>query len=33
VIDATLPIEAQQVQMRGIVKARLAQARRLRVAP
>jgi len=33
VIDATLPIEAQQVQMRQIVKARLAQARQLRVAP
>jgi dTMP kinase len=33
VIDATLPIEKQQVQMRQIVKARLAQARRLRVAP
>ena len=33
VIDATLPIEAQQEQMRQIVKARLAQAKRLRVAP
>jgi dTMP kinase len=33
VIDATLPIEEQQVQMRQIVKARLAQAKRLRVAP
>ena len=32
-IDATLPIEDQQVQMRQIVKAKLAQARRLRVAP
>lgn len=33
VLDATLPIEAQQVQMRQIVKARLQQAKRLRVAP
>ncbi len=33
VIDATLPIEDQQVQMRQIVKAKLAQAKRLRVAP
>jgi dTMP kinase len=33
VIDAVLPIETQQMQMRQIVKARLAQARRLRVAP
>lgn len=33
VIDATLPIEEQQTQMRQIVKARLAQAKRLRVAP
>ncbi len=33
VIDATLPIEEQQAQMRQIVKARLAQAKRLRVAP
>ncbi len=32
-IDATLPIEDQQVQMRQIVKAKLAQAKRLRVAP
>ena len=32
-IDATLPIEEQQVQMRQIVKAKLAQAKRLRVAP
>jgi dTMP kinase len=32
-IDATLPIEEQQVQMRQIAKARLAQAKRLRVAP
>ncbi|MGH9351132.1 MAG: dTMP kinase [Terriglobia bacterium] len=33
VLDATLPIEAQQVQMRQTVKARLQQAKRLRVAP
>jgi dTMP kinase len=33
VIDATLPIEKQQMQMRHIVKTKLAQARRLRVAP
>jgi dTMP kinase len=33
VVDATLPIEEQQVQMRQIVKAKLAQAKRLRVAP
>ena len=33
VIDATLPIEEQQVQMRQIVKGKLAQAKRLRVAP
>jgi len=33
VVDATLPIEEQQVQMRQIVRARLAQAKRLRVAP
>jgi dTMP kinase len=33
VIDATLPIEEQQMQMRQIVKAKLAQAKRLRVAP
>ncbi len=32
-VDATLPIEDQQVQMRQLVKARLAQAKRLRVAP
>jgi dTMP kinase len=32
-VDATLPIEDQQVQMRQIVKAKLAQAKRLRVAP
>lgn len=33
VVDATLPIEEQQIHMRQIVKARLAQAKRLRVAP
>ncbi|MGH9342687.1 MAG: dTMP kinase, partial [Terriglobia bacterium] len=33
VLDATLPIEAQQAQMRQTVKARLQQAKRLRVAP
>lgn len=33
VVDATLPIEEQQVQMRQLVKAKLAQAKRLRVAP
>jgi dTMP kinase len=33
VVDATLPIEEQQVQMRQIVKAKLALAKRLRVAP
>ena len=32
-VDATLPIEAQQAQMRQQVKAKLAQAKRLRVAP
>ena len=32
-IDATLPIEEQQTHMRQIVKAKLAQAKRLRVAP
>jgi dTMP kinase len=32
-VDATLPIEDQQVQMRQIVRAKLAQAKRLRVAP
>ena len=31
--DATLPIEQQQEQMRQIVRAKLAQAKRLRVAP
>ena len=33
VMDATFPIEEQQVQMRQIVKAKLVQAKRLRVAP
>jgi dTMP kinase len=33
VVDATLPIEEQQMQMRPVVKNRLAQAKRLRVAP
>ncbi len=33
VIDATLPIEEQQTHMRQLVKAKLAQAKRLRVAP
>lgn len=33
VVDATLPIEEQQLQMRQLAKARLAQAKRLRVAP
>lgn len=33
VIDATLPIEVQQVQMRQAVKAKLEQAKRLMVAP
>ena len=33
VVDATLPIEAQQEQMRQHVRAKLAQAKRLRVAP
>ena len=33
VVDATLPIEVQQIQMRQLVKAKLAQAKRLRVAP
>ena len=32
-IDATLPIEAQQHQMRQLVLAKLTQARQLRVAP
>ncbi|HVB28824.1 MAG TPA: thymidylate kinase, partial [Terriglobia bacterium] len=33
VVDATLPIEEQQTRMRQLVKAKLAQAKRLRVAP
>lgn len=33
VIDATLPIETQQAQMRQLARAKLTQARRLRVAP
>jgi dTMP kinase len=33
VVDATLPIEVAQVQMRQLVKSKLAQAKRLRVAP
>lgn len=33
VVDATLPIEKQQAEMRQIVKARLDKARKLRVAP
>jgi len=33
VIDATLPIEEQQSLMRQVAKAKLAQAKRLRVAP
>jgi dTMP kinase len=33
VVDAALPIEEQQMQMRQIVRAKLAQAKRLRVAP
>lgn len=32
-LDATLPIETQQTQMRAAVMARLQQAKRLRVAP
>jgi dTMP kinase len=32
-VDATLPIEVQQAQMRQIVKAKLTQAKRLRIAP
>ena len=32
-VDATLPIEEQQAHMRQIVKAKLTQAKRLRVAP
>lgn len=33
VVDATQPIEQQQSQMRQLVKSKLAQAKRLRVAP
>lgn len=33
VIDATLPIEEQQAQMRQLVLAKLTQAKKLRVAP
>jgi dTMP kinase len=33
VIDATLPIETQQQQMRQLVLAKLTQARQLRVTP
>ena len=33
VIDATLPIETQQQQMRQMVLAKLTQAKQLRVAP
>ena len=33
VVDATLPIEEQQTRMRQLVRAKLAQAKRLRVAP
>jgi dTMP kinase len=33
VVDAALPIEEQQAHMRQIVKAKLAAAKRLRVAP
>ena len=33
VIDATLPIEVQQQQMRQLVLNKLIQARQLRVAP
>ena len=33
VIDATLPIEVQQQQMRQLVLSKLIQARQLRVAP
>jgi dTMP kinase len=32
-IDATLPIESQQAHMRQLAKSKLAQAKRLRVAP
>ena len=33
VIDATVPIEVEQAQMRQLVKSKLAQSKRLRVAP
>jgi len=33
VIDATLPVEVQQAQVRRIAKARLDAARELRVRP
>ncbi len=33
VIDATMPIEAQQAKIRQLVRAKLSQARRLRAAP
>ena len=33
VVDATLPIEVEQAQMRQVVKSKLAQAKRLRMAP
>ncbi|PYV22492.1 MAG: dTMP kinase [Acidobacteria bacterium] len=33
VVDATRPIEVEQAQMRQVVKSKLAQAKRLRVAP
>ena len=33
VVDATQPVEAEQAQMRQLVKSKLAQAKRLRVAP
>ena len=33
VVDATQPIESQQTQMRQVVRSKLSQAKRLRVAP
>ena len=33
VVDATQPVEAEQAQMRQLVKSKLAKAKRLRVAP
>ena len=33
VIDATLPIEVQQAEIRQIVRVKLGQAKRLMVAP